>query len=120
MKRAIVWLETAAIVCLLALPWRAGAQQLRSLTTPSSRESDQKHAVPREYMPPPGMCRIWIDNVPPKQQPAPTDCATAVRNKPRNGRVVFSEAARDDDKGGRGKGRDARGKPKKPDADTLG
>jgi hypothetical protein len=41
------------------------------------------------------MCRIWLDNVPPAQQPAPTDCASAVRNKPRNGRVVFSEQLRD-------------------------
>ena len=41
------------------------------------------------------MCRIWLNNVPPAQQPAPTDCASAVRNRPRNGRVVFSEQLRD-------------------------
>jgi hypothetical protein len=52
-------------------------------------------AVPRSHLPPPGMCRIWLDNVPPAQQPAPTDCASAVRNRPRNGRVVFSEQLRD-------------------------
>jgi hypothetical protein len=47
--------------------------------------------VPKAYRPPPGMCRIWLDKVPPKQQPAPTDCPTAVRNRPPNGRVIFGD-----------------------------
>jgi hypothetical protein len=55
---------------------------------------DPKPAVPRTHMPPPGMCRIWLDNVPPAQQPAPTDCASAVRNQPRNGRVIFNDVPR--------------------------
>ncbi len=42
--------------------------------------------------PPPGMCRIWVDNVPANKQPAPTDCASALKNKPTNGRVIFGEA----------------------------
>jgi hypothetical protein len=37
------------------------------------------------------MCRIWLDDVPPAQQPAPTDCATAVRNRPAKGRVIFGD-----------------------------
>ena len=49
--------------------------------------------IPAGYRPPPGMCRIWIDGVPPAQQPAPTDCATAVRNRPANGRVIFGDDA---------------------------
>ena len=48
-------------------------------------------SVPKAYRPPPGMCRIWLDKVPPKQQPAPTDCPTAVKNKPTNGKVVFGD-----------------------------
>ena len=47
--------------------------------------------VPDGHRPPPGMCRIWLDGVPPGQQPAPTDCATAVRNRPANGRVIFGD-----------------------------
>ena len=47
--------------------------------------------IPKEFRPPPGMCRIWLSKVPPKQQPAPTDCPTAVRNKPSNGRVLFGD-----------------------------
>ena len=41
------------------------------------------------------MCRIWLDNVPPSQQPAPTSCAAAVRNRPSNGRVIFGDEPKD-------------------------
>jgi hypothetical protein len=37
------------------------------------------------------MCRIWLDRVPAKQQPAPTDCPTAVKNKPANAKVLFGD-----------------------------
>lgn len=47
--------------------------------------------IPKEARPPAGMCRIWLDNVPAGQQPAPTDCATAVKNRPAKGRVVFGD-----------------------------
>ncbi len=49
----------------------------------------QRTAVPPGYEPPPGMCRIWLDGVPANRQPAPTDCATAIRRKPPNGQVIF-------------------------------
>jgi len=49
--------------------------------------------VPESHRPPPGMCRIWIDGVPPAHQPAPTDCATAIRKRPLNARVVFGSEA---------------------------
>jgi hypothetical protein len=61
-----------------------------------SPEKTDKVEVPRGLRPPAGMCRVWIDNVPAGRQPAPTDCANAIRNRPPNGRVIFSEeAARD-------------------------
>lgn len=47
--------------------------------------------VPPGHLPPAGMCRIWIDGVPPGQQPAPTDCATAVATKPGNARVIWGD-----------------------------
>ncbi len=47
--------------------------------------------VPPAYRPPPGMCRIWLENVAPAQQPAPTDCGSAVRNRPANARVLFGD-----------------------------
>jgi len=58
--------------------------------------------IPKAYRPPPGMCRIWLEKVPAKQQPAPTDCPTAVRNRPPNGKVIFGDDYKDGaDKGGK-------------------
>lgn len=54
------------------------------------KEKDRKgDEIPPAYRPPPGMCRVWIEDVPPAQQPASTDCATALKNKPEKGRVIF-------------------------------
>ena len=47
--------------------------------------------VPPGFFPPAGMCRIWLNDVPAGQQPAPTDCASAVRNRPANGKVLFGD-----------------------------
>jgi hypothetical protein len=55
----------------------------------SARKPDE--TIPKDYRPPPGMCRIWLEKVPAKQQPAPTDCPTAVKNKPSNGKVIFGD-----------------------------
>jgi hypothetical protein len=70
------------LVCSAGLAGVAHAQQ---------KEGD----VPKEYRPPKGMCRIWLNDVPAKQQPAPTDCPTAVRNRPSNGKVVFGDDYKD-------------------------
>jgi len=56
-----------------------------------SAHAQQRGEVPKEYRPPKGMCRIWLDDVPAKQQPAPTDCPTAVKNKPANAKVLFGD-----------------------------
>src|SRR5688572_21589227 len=50
-----------------------------------------KGDIPASSRPPAGMCRIWLDDVPAAQQPAPTDCASAVRNRPAKGRVIFGD-----------------------------
>ena len=70
----------------------AGGSAIQAQARPQPQ--DPKPTVPRTHLPPAGMCRIWLDNVPPAQQPAPTDCASAVRNQPRNARVIFSEELR--------------------------
>jgi hypothetical protein len=104
------WIGGLVIIGVLVAAPESGAQQVRSFTTPE-RRPEQKVTIPRAYLPPKGMCRIWIDSVPARQQPAPTDCATAIRNKPQNGQVIFSEENRDRDKDSGRKGKD---KPKKP------
>ena len=72
----------------------------------------QQPSVPPAYRPPQGMCRIWIDGVPPDQQPAPTDCVSAVRNRPVNGTVIYGD---DSPKKG-----DSKPKKKKSGLDALG
>jgi len=58
---------------------------------PQQRDSAKRGSVPEDARPPKGMCRIWIDGVPAAQQPAATDCPTAVKNRPSNGHVIFGD-----------------------------
>jgi hypothetical protein len=51
--------------------------------------------VPVTMLPPAGLCRIWISEVPASQQPAPTDCATALRQKPANATILYGPTERD-------------------------
>src|SRR6266480_6771852 len=70
---------------------------------PKQIQQSQVHheqIIPAGFFPPAGMCRIWINDVPAGQQPAPTDCASAVRNRPANGKVLFGD---DTPKGKKGK-----------------
>jgi hypothetical protein len=46
-------------------------------------------AYPDPQTLPTGTCRIWIEGLPASRQPAPTDCATARRNQPRNSRIIY-------------------------------
>ena len=65
----------------------------------------QRPPVPPAYRPPAGMCRIWIEGVPASQQPAPTDCVSAVRNRPVNGYVIFGDKSPNRSKGKPKKGK---------------
>jgi hypothetical protein len=64
-----------------------------ALSAATLHAQSSSSSVPESHRPPPGMCRIWIDGVPPAHQPAPTDCATAIRKRPLNARVVFGSDA---------------------------
>jgi hypothetical protein len=94
---------TAAPVVLRA---QSSPPPVRSLA-PTGSKSSAREEIPESHLPPKGMCRIWIDNVPPAQQPAPTDCASAIKNRPPNGRVIFPEDGARSSKGDRAK--DGRG-----------
>ncbi len=64
-----------------------------AISTAALEAQTSPSGVPESHRPPAGMCRIWIDGVPPAHQPAPTDCATAIRKRPMNARVVFGSDA---------------------------
>jgi hypothetical protein len=72
-----------------------------ALAAPLSAQGRNSVGIPPGQMPPAGMCRIWIDGVPPGHQPRPTDCVTAERNVPYNGRVIYGANTRDGGKYGR-------------------
>lgn len=79
-------------VSLAAAGFSPAAVATAQRTQGAASKADQKSdSIPREYMPPAKMCRVWIDGVPPAQQPAPTDCPTAIQKKPANGRVIYGE-----------------------------
>lgn len=116
-----IGLVTLAVVAALAAASARvegqGTPPVRSLM-PMSRKEPVRTSIPQSHLPPTGMCRIWLDNVPPAQQPAPTDCASAIRNRPSNGRVIFPDdggRGRDEVRAGKGDrdGRDEKGKKRR-------
>jgi len=62
-----------------------------STSASAQSRSGKSDTIPTAYRPPVGRCRVWVDGVPATQQPASTDCAAAVRNKPANARVIYGE-----------------------------
>jgi len=111
------WIAATAFVGAVALPSEGIAQALprRFASEKEKEKGDRKLIVPKPYLPPAGMCRIWLDEVPPAQQPAPTDCATAIKNRPTKGRVIFGDdtVAKKGVKNQKEKG-DEKAKPRKP------
>jgi hypothetical protein len=69
---------TLALAAMMAFAVPAAAQGRREAST-----------IPPGHRPPAGMCRIWLDDVPPGRQPEPMDCATARRWAPENSRVIY-------------------------------
>src|SRR5688500_9330232 len=91
----------ATLAVLVVAPAQADAQG-RSAPAKENEEKQQRPvttdttvSIPRNMMPPAGKCRIWMRGVPAAQQPAPTDCTTALRQAPANGVLVFGPALRD-------------------------
>ncbi|MFI5309739.1 MAG: hypothetical protein ACHQQ3_00785 [Gemmatimonadales bacterium] len=67
----------------------AGAQD-------KSGAEKQEPEIPSSALPPTGLCRVWLKDVPAGQQPAPTDCASAIRKAPPSATVVFGDRRSDD------------------------
>ncbi len=112
-----VWTVVLVIGALVVPVARGGGQASPPVNSlaPTTRKPPSKGDVPADQMPPAGMCRVWLENVPPAQQPAPTDCPSAIRNRPPNGRVIFPEDGARDRRDEKGEGRNKKeSKPRKP------
>ena len=81
-RRAVLLAFSLTVAAGFGLAAPLGAQE-------REQGRDQGQDIPPAYRPPPGMCRIWLDSVPPEHQPAPTDCPSAIRRRPANARVIF-------------------------------
>jgi len=92
----------APLFGLVALVFTAGAAEAQRPVPqkPQNQQSQRRdQIVPPGFFPPAGMCRIWLNDVPANQQPAPTDCASAVRNRPANAKVLFGDESQKGKKG---------------------
>ena len=94
LRSGFLRLAAPAVFGVLATAGLAEAQRpvpVNSRQNTTQQQSGRDQVVPPAFYPPAGMCRIWINQVPAAQQPAPTDCASAVRNRPANGKVLFGD-----------------------------
>ena len=60
-----------------------------ALATTTAGAQGRQNNIPPGQMPPAGLCRVWIDGVPPGRQPRATDCATARAQAPANSRIIY-------------------------------
>jgi hypothetical protein len=80
-----------ALIGLIVSAGTAEAQRPVPAKPSVQQSQGREQIVPPAFYPPAGMCRIWVNGVPAARQPAPTDCASAVRNRPANGKVLFGD-----------------------------
>lgn len=90
-------MKQSSLLLALGLIVAAAAPAMAQQRAPKDT-AKKAAAIPADARPPKGMCRIWIDGVPAAQQPAATDCPTAVKNLPSNARVIFGDDFTDSSK----------------------
>src|SRR6478609_6294399 len=81
----------SSVVSLVVIAAFAPSAQAQQGGGGAQKDSGRKTAIPADARPPKGMCRVWINGVPAAQQPAATDCPTAVKNLPPNARILFGD-----------------------------
>ncbi len=97
-------LQRSAPIMAFLVAFPLGAQD-RGMSEPA------QPLIPRSAMPPAGMCRIWLKDVAPAQQPAPTDCAAAIRARPQGASVLFGGEVRSTPIDARANGRSRAAQP---------
>jgi hypothetical protein len=95
-RRPLKHLEVELVRTVFRMRWLV----LSLLTVPlgaqeKAREAHTVPAIPLSALPPAGLCRVWLKDVPAGQQPAPTECATAIRHRPPTALVLFGDSHAD-------------------------
>jgi hypothetical protein len=80
-----------ASLVLLALGMIAAPLSAQIVVRSGGEVTRANTKIPPGHLPPRGLCRVWIDGVPPGQQPPVTDCVTAERNRVANSRVIYGD-----------------------------
>jgi hypothetical protein len=62
-----------------------------SMPSVAHAQKERDDAIPKSAWPAAGLCRVWLKDVAPAQQPAPTDCGSALRNPPSSATVLFGD-----------------------------
>jgi hypothetical protein len=73
-----------AAIATVALASQSPAQEKQA-------EPELLPGIPTSALPPDGMCRVWLKDVPVGRQPAPTDCASAIKSRPRDAILLIGE-----------------------------
>lgn len=84
-------MNNKASFALLALGMIAAPLSAQIVVRSGGEVARSNERIPPGHLPPRGLCRVWIDGVPPGQQPPVTDCATAERNRVANSRVIYGD-----------------------------
>jgi hypothetical protein len=69
-------------------------ERIEAIRNARSGSATRSSRIPPGHLPPRGMCRVWVDGVPPGQQPAVTTCAQAESDRlayGTNARVVYGD-----------------------------
>jgi len=78
--------QVAVMTAACAVPFAGSAAAAQD-----SMRDAKGVVIPSSAMPPAGMCRVWLPGVAERQQPAATDCGTAVRTMPRDATILFGD-----------------------------
>ena len=62
-----------------------------SMPSVARAQKERDESIPKTAWPAAGLCRVWLKDVAPAQQPAPTDCGAALRNPPATATVLFGD-----------------------------
>lgn len=72
-----------------ALAFALAATGAPNLAAAQTDDADACQGIPCEHMPAPDMCRAWLPDTDPGDQPPPDECDTVIENAPIEADIIF-------------------------------